>query len=511
MTKNWISSGNKNYVRYTNLSSGNYTFLVKSSNYDGVWNETPASFNFSILKPWYLSNWMLFVYFIISIIGALIPYYYLKWRWKMKLDLKLEKEESERLKHLDEYKTKLYTNLAHEFRTPLTLISAPLKKHLQNNTLQLETKNDLQLMERNATQLLSLVEQLLELSKLDSGTKSLQVKKGNLDLMLKAISELFMLLALQNNLQFSAKIPEIENAWFDMDVIEKIVNNLLSNAIKYTSPKGKMSFEVFQTKNEEVTMVFTNDIDVVKEKDTSKIFNRFYQGNTNSEGSGIGLSLVKELTNLTHGSIKASYIGNTKIMFTVKIPILKELFLPSEISTKTIVDEDNETERTNEIFLENTIKPIALVVDNNKDMRNFIKSLLIENYKVIEAKNGFEGIEKAFKTIPDIVISDVMMPIKNGFELCATLKKDEKTSHIPIILLTAKTGEENEIIGLNTGADDYITKPFNPKKLTVRIQKLIELRKKLRSRYKQDIDLSPKDIAITSTDEKFLNRVQTLF
>ena len=146
----------------------------------------------------------------------------------MKLDLKLEKEESERLKHLDEYKTKLYTNLAHEFRTPLTLISAPLKKHLQNNTLQLETKNDLQLMERNATQLLSLVEQLLELSKLDSGTKSLQVKKGNLDLMLKAISESFMLLALQNNLQFSAKIPEIENAWFDMDVIEKIVNNLLS-------------------------------------------------------------------------------------------------------------------------------------------------------------------------------------------------------------------------------------------------------------------------------------------
>ena len=204
-------------------------------------------------------------------------------------------------------------------------------------------------------------------------------------------------------------------------------------------------------------------------------------------------------------------MGIRKIKFTVKIPILKELFLSSEISTKTIDDEDNETEKTNEIFLENTIKPIALVVDNDKDMRNFIKSLLIENYKVIEAKNGFEGIEKAFKTIPDIVISDVMMPIKNGFELCATLKKDEKTSHIPIILLTAKTGEENEIIGLNTGADDYITKPFNPKKLTVRIQKLIELRKKLRSRYKQDIDLSPKDIAITSTDEKFLNRVQTLF
>jgi ligand-binding sensor domain-containing protein/signal transduction histidine kinase/DNA-binding response OmpR family regulator len=509
--ENWVSSGNKNYVRYTNLPSGDYTFLVKSSNYDGVWNEEPAFFNFSVLKPWYLSNWMLFVYFILGIIGAIIPYYYLKWRWKMELNLKLEKEESERLKHLDEYKTKLYANLAHEFKTPLTLISAPLKKHLQNNSLQLETKNDLQLMERNASQLLGLVDQLLELSKLESGIKNLQIKKGDLALLLKSVSESFKLLAIQNHLQFSVKIPKIDNAWFDMDVLEKIVNNLLSNAIKYTSKNGSISLEVFQTSNEAVTMIFTNDINEVKERDTSKIFNRFYQEDTNSEGSGIGLSLVKELTNLTHGSIEASYFGNTKISFTVKIPISKDKFSPSEIDPKKSDDEDFESEILNVNTHENANQPIALVVDNNKDMRKFIKSLLIENYKVIEAKNGLEGIEKAIKTIPDIIISDIMMPIKNGIELCEALKQDEKTSHIPIILITAKTGEENEIIGLNTGADDYITKPFNPKKLTIRVQKLIELRKKLRARYKQDLDLSPNDIAITSTDEKFLNRIQILF
>ena len=506
--ENWVTSKNTNFVRYTNLSPGDYTFLVKSSNYDEVWNESPASFSFTILKPWYLSNWMILIYVLLLITGAILVYFYFHWRWKMKLDLKMEKEESERLKQLDEYKTKLYTNLAHEFRTPLTLISAPLKKYLQNKDLLPATKNDLHLMERNTTQLLSLVEQLLELSKLDSGKKELQVAKGDLDVLLNDVSQSFELLAKQNSLQFSAKITEIKNAWFDSDVFEKIINNLFSNAIKYTSKNGTIYFEALTTKKGEVVMYFINDIDEIQEKDTSKIFNRFYQINSNSEGSGIGLSLVKELTNLTHGSIAASYIGTKKMKFTVKIPILKEHFLPNEIAPQPKTNNEDEADIIEEKLSENTIKPIALIVDNNKDIRTFIKSLLIENYKIIEAKNGLEGIEKAIKTIPDIIISDIMMPIKNGIELCETLKKDEKTSHIPIILLTAKTGEENEIIGLSTGADAYITKPFNPKKLTIRVQKLIELRKKLSSRYKQDLDLTPKDIAITSTDEKFLTRVE---
>ncbi|WP_454245289.1 hybrid sensor histidine kinase/response regulator transcription factor [Psychroflexus sp. MBR-150] len=506
--ENWILSNGVKRVRYTNLSPGNYTFLVKSSNYDGLWNEKPASFYFIINKPWYLNNWMLSVYAVLIICSLLLAYYYFKWRWEMTLNLKEEREKSERLKRLDEYKTKLYTNIAHEFRTPLTLISAPIKKQLLNNNLQSDSKKDLQLVEHNTTQLLSLVDQLLELSKLESGAMRLKVKQNDLGLYLKVISQSFQFLAEQNNLKLSVHVPEIKNAWFDSDVVERLVNNLFSNAIKYTSKGGVISFNVEHVYKKEVKMVFINDIDAIIEKEISKIFNRFYQINENSEGSGIGLSLVKELTNLSHGTIEASYADHQKIKFVIKLPISKESFLPDEIDLANLKNDDITLPTNN--LPQNSSKPIALVVDNNQDIRQFVKSLLIDDFKVIEAKNGIEGIEKAFKTIPDIIVSDVMMPLKNGLELCEILKHDEKTSHIPIILLTGKTGDINEIEGLNTGADDYITKPFNPKTLQIKVNNIIEGRRKLRERYKKDIVFKPKDMATTPADEMFLKKVQNI-
>lgn len=508
--ENWIDSKHSNRVRYTNLPSGNYRFLVKSSNYDGVWSLVPASFSFSVLKPWYLGDWMFFVYAILTLILTILTYYYFKWRWKMTLNLKQEKEESERLKRLDEYKTKLYTNLAHEFRSPLTLISAPIKKQLLSGDLKLESKNDLQLVERNTNQLLNLVDQLLELSKLESGKLRLKVKQNDLGLYLKVLTESFQFLAQQNGLKLTATIPDIGDAWFDADIIEKIVNNLFSNAIKYSSKGGEISFYVEENNLNEFRMTFVNDIDGIVEKDISKIFNRFYQINEDSQGSGIGLSLVKELTSLSHGTIEASYLDTSKMKFVVNLPIIREAFLENEINDTLILKNSESQAETTSNNLENSSKPIALVVDDNQDIRKFVKSLLVNNFKVIEAKNGFEGIEKAFKTIPDIIISDIAMPLKSGFELCEILKHDEKTSHIPIIILTGKMDEKDEIIGLNTGADDYITKPFNPRTLQIKVNNIIQNRNKIHQRYQQDSLFRPKEIAVTLADEAFLKKVQKI-
>ena len=507
----WIESHNINSVRYTNLSHGSYNFLVKSSNYDGVWNEEPVSFSFTILKPWYLSYWMFFVYSLFILMLAVLTYYYFKWRWKMTFSLKQEKQESERLKRLGEYKTKLYTNLAHEFRTPLTLISGPIKKQLQTSDLKSDSKNDLQLAERNIDQLLSLVNQLLELSKLESGRMTLKVKQNDLGLYLKVLTGSFQFLAEQNGLKLIAKIPNIGDAWFDADSIERIVNNLFSNAIKYTSKGGTIAFNVEIKDDKGLRMTFVNDIDGIIEKDIYKIFNRFYQINEDSEGSGIGLSLVKELTTLCHGTIEASYVDTSKMKFVINLPIAKNAFLENEIDTTSVFQHNEyEAQMATNRAAENTTKHIALVVDDNQDIREFIKSLLVDRFKIIEAKNGLEGIEKAFKIIPDIIISDVIMPFKTGIELCEILKNDEKTSHIPIIILTGKTDDLAEIEGLQTGADDYIKKPFNPRTLQIKVDNIIQNRSKIHQRFKQDNLFSPKEIAVTSADEIFLEKVQII-
>ncbi len=511
LDENWVKSGNMNYVRYTNLPSGKYTFKVKSSNYDGVWNETPSTFKFEILQPWYFSAWAILGYIYLALTLMYLIYVYFKWRWKMQLQLKLEKSEIDRLKDLDNHKNKLYTNISHEFRTPLTLLTAPIKKQLQSQSLPDETRSDLQLIDRNASQLLHLFDQLLDLSKLESSSIKLQVREGRIDLLLKSVAASFALLAKQKKLEFASKIPSLKKAWFDSDVIEKIINNLLANAIKYTSAEGKILFKVVLTKDDKINLIFTNSIDTIQETDLSKIFDRFFQIDSSTEGSGIGLSLVKELVQLSHGTIEASYMDTKKIKFSILLPIRKDAFSTDEFGKIDLKISPEIEEDVSTSPIANISKTsIVLVVDDNTDMRKFIKSLLQNEYKVVEASNGLEGIEKALKIIPDIIVSDVMMPVKNGIELCKTLKEDEKTSHIPIILLTAKSGDDHEIIGLDTGADDYITKPFNSRKLQIKIKKLIELRQKLRQRYRQDVFLAPKDIAVTNTDEKFLKRVENI-
>jgi len=501
--ENWIESGNKNIAHYTNLSPNTYTFQVVSSNYDGVWGTNPATYTFTIKQPWYFSTTAVIIYVILVLLFGFGVYKYLKWRWHMKMQLQFEQTERERLKQLDVFKTKLYTNISHEFRTPLTLITGPVEKQLNNPKLSETDKNELTLVKRNSKRLLNLVNQLLDLSKLETGNLNLSVSQGNLNGLLNQLVKAFQFRAEEKEITFSYKMQPIDHAWFDKDVMEKIVTNLLSNAVKYTPKKGKIHFETTIQKGQIIITIINNG-NTISANDISKLFQRYYQNQKTSDGVGIGLSLVKELTILSHGNIVAHTLNEDDIQFTVTLPIERSFFNTSEIA-EDLPYEINENYSLQEVT-ESKSKPLMLTVEDDEDIRIFLKSIFRDLYTVEAAANGEQGIKKAIKLIPDVIISDVMMPKTDGIELCNTLKNDERTSHIPIILLTAKSGNDNEIMGLKTGADDYVVKPFNSEKLKIKVENLIKLRLQLQQKYSTSLEL--KDIAVTSVDHLFLNKLK---
>ena len=423
---------------------------------------------------------------------------------------------AKKLQELDKAKSKFFANISHEFRTPLTLLSAPLEKRLEDKKLKKEDRSDFEMMQRNSQRLLSLIDQLLDLSKLESGNLKLKVSRGNLSQLLKSIASSFQYLASQKNIHYTIDITPLKNVWFDRGLVEKMVINLLSNAFKYTKDKGNITFKS-TVKNKQLELLIENSGTILTNQQIAKIFNRFYQSNEQNEGVGIGLSLVKELVELSHGTIAVENTSRQTILFTVLLPIDKTAFTKGEFVTPkdkkdTIISKKLATQ-----ILENKIpenkpidkdQPILLIVEDNSDVRNFIKRSFSKKYQIITAKNGKSGIKKAITFIPDIIISDIMMPKVTGLELCKHLKQDERTSHVPIILLTAKVEKEDQYKGLTIGADAYITKPFTLKLLETQVDNLVAIRTSLRNRYSQEIILKPKDIAITNLDEQFLKRIQ---
>ena len=499
----WTLSGNENSARYTNLPPGNYTFKVISSNYDGVWNNKEDSYSFIIKKPWYLTHTAILMYLLFFLITLYLIYQYFKWRWNMKLQLKFERQETIRFKELNDFKAKLYSNISHEFRTPLTLINGPIKKQLENNPNP-DLKKDLILVENNTNRLLDLVNQMMELNKLDTGSLKLNPEKIHLGGFILSLLEPFEYLAKNRNLIFSHSLGPMPVTLFDPDIMEKIVGNLLGNAIKYTSEGGNIDFKAVVTETNQLIINVSNDIDSILEEDTNKLFERFFQASHTNEGTGIGLSLVKELVEHLQGTVNASYSDDHKrITFELEIPV--------HLVDDDEIDEEEATPTKEAVTItkkSNEVQPLVLLVEDNVSLLNFMSSLLEDEYKIITAKNGEEGVQTALKKIPDLIITDLMMPKLNGIELCSQLKNDEKTSHIPIIMLTGKTGPENEIAGLQSGVEEYITKPFNPKTFQIRIENILTTRKKLRAHYNKKNVFKPKDIAFTSTDEKFLIKVE---
>lgn len=440
------------------------------------------------------------------------------------------KAEKLRFEELDEMKSRFFANISHEFRTPLTLVMGPIQQVLENVEAP-KDKNRLQLAYQNAERLLELINQLLDLSKLESKQMKLVVVKQNLSSMLKGIVMSFESLASRKNIRLNFVTQKEELfLYIDKDKIEQIFYNLLSNAFKFTKENGEIAVMVVNHDDHVEVLVRDNGIGIPATR-LRDIFNRFFQVDSSEvreqEGSGIGLALVKELTDLHKGQIKVESKINEGTTFTLLFQKGKahfkenEIYLgvdanntePSAPSAKRIpmVPETEilETENISRDELDKE-RPIILIIEDNTAVRNYITEYLNSSFQILEASNGQDGIDKAFEYVPDLVISDVMMPYKNGYEVCAILKKDQRTSHIPIILLTAKAASDEKLKGLEIGADDYLVKPFNSKELEIRMINLIETRIKLRKRFSESTTLEKKVEDINPLDKEFIEKVYSI-
>lgn len=451
------------------------------------------------------------------------------------LELQLQANKAQRLEEIDRIKSHFFANISHEFRTPLTLILGPINRFISQG-FQPKDQTYFHLIKRNGERLLNLINQLLDLSKLESGKISLVFEEGDIIAFLKSLAYSFHSLAEEKLISYQMSFPSYPiYTHFDKDKLEKIITNLLSNAFKYTPEGGSVELrieargvrgEVLGVSNEVSDEGKTNALSsdsslLITIKDTGigiseeqlpHIFDRFYQVKSSEfVGTGIGLALTKELVNLYSGNIEVESKAEMGSIFKVSIPIELSgehsiVFTPEPLETQMIAQGQQPALETPPA-IQSTERPILLITEDHQDVRAFIKDGLQEEYHIIEAENGLIAWNLATKELPDLIISDIMMPEMDGIELARKLKQDERTSHIPLILLTAKGSTESKIEGLQIGADDYLPKPFNEQELHIRIRNLIEQRKKLREVYSQELKLGPKTLKLNSVDEKFMQKV----
>jgi signal transduction histidine kinase/ligand-binding sensor domain-containing protein/DNA-binding response OmpR family regulator len=559
--ENWQYVGNQRTATYTNLNPGEYEFLVKASNNDGIWNETGTSVKITVTPPFWKTWWFRTI-IVFTIWGAFTLLFMLRTKSIKRQKIELEKlvtartaelqtqknkvevknreletqkqeiikqrdqvkEMTQKVHEADQMKLRFFTNISHEFRTPLTLILGPIEKMLSNEKQNEETKGQLKLMHRNSLRLLRLVNEIMDFRKIELGRMKLRVSKNDFAAFVHEIYFSFNEVAKRNNIEYLFHCSQSGiTGWFDRDKIEKILYNLISNAFKFTPPGGKIEVLAEEQNGMGILHVRDNGRGISKEN-LEKIFDRFFQveksGNPAWSGSGIGLSYTKNLIDIHRGTIDVESEKWHGTTFKVTIPLKKSTFSTDELVDSVSVTKENfitplRTLSDFEIENETNIseggrdsgeKPRVLIIEDNADVRKYIIDEINRDYKVVEAENGKEGLEIAKKQNFDLIVSDIMMPEMDGLELCEKIKTDLNTSHIPVILLTARTSDDYRLKGLKLGADDYVFKPFNATVLCARIQNLIENRKLLKQRYSKDLTLTPKDVTLTSPDEKFLTK-----
>ncbi len=521
-SKEWIYSSSRREAIYTNLPPGKYVFRVKASNNDGIWNEEGLAISLIILPPWWRTWWAYLIYgFIFFSSLYLIRQYELK-RVKLKNQLKLEMVESGTLRQLDQLKSQFFANISHEFRTPLTLILGQIDSVLGTN-IHTDEKVKLQVANRNAKRLLTLINQLLDLSKIEVGKLDLRQEDHNIVSFLKSLFFSFESLAVsqQIHLKFESDKDNI-TVQYDPDKMEIIFYNLLSNAIKFTPNGGSISIVIVATDKNLVEISVNDTGEGITPEQLPHIFDRFYQADSSTtrsyEGTGIGLALAKELVLLHGGSIHVQSQYGKGTSFTLKFPLSNAVTKTTVIDHSTDVQlftsstsENNQDQNTSSLVKSgsvhgNTKNDIILVVEDHDDIRSYIREQLEKEHTILEASNGEEAIPIAREAIPDLIISDVMMPKMDGQQFCKAIRGDELTSHIPIIMLTAKAALDDKIEGLETGVDDYITKPFSAKELKARVRNLITQREQLRKRFSKASIIKPSEVTSKTLDQAFLEK-----
>jgi len=508
----------RRYASYSNLPPGDYVFKIRASNRDGEWNNSINSLKVQILSSPWLTWWAYLIYALLLLLVIFVTRHFVMARVRLMKQLRKERKKRNEIRQLNEMKLRFFTNISHEIRTPLTLILGPLETLITSAVGDSNTRIQLQTMRRNANRLLSLVNQLLEFRKQEEGHTNLKMSKGDFNTFIHEITLSFSEFARQKAIDFSF-VPEMGQTygWYDENKMEKVFFNLLSNAFKFTPENGKISVRIISDEDNITTIVEDNGIGISGD-DLPFIFERFYKFDKkysgNYLGSGIGLALAKSIVNLHQGTISVESQPKEFTRFTVKIPkgrshfptkLLRVQPKQKALSRPFTILEENGSSESKLVPLQ-ADAPKLLIVEDNEEVRAYLKEIFGSIYFVSEAINGMQGFKKASSEYPDIIISDILMPEMDGIEFCRKIKTSVETSHIPVILLTARTSLIFRTEGLDTGADDYITKPFNPELLIKRVHNLVESRKRLREKFGKQIKIEPSEVTLSSPDQVLLKR-----
>ncbi|HOO98227.1 MAG TPA: two-component regulator propeller domain-containing protein, partial [Bacteroidales bacterium] len=524
--KDWNEPGKSRLATYTNLNPGDYTLRVRRVLPGNRPSGDELKLNITIIPPfrmtWYFRT--LVIIFTLALITLSVKF--ILNRQKIKNELIFEKTKAKNLHELDMLKLRMFTNISHEIRTPLTLILGPLEKLIKKKVPDEEIPSHLSLIYRNTKNLDSLINQLLDFRKLEAGSLKLDEKQDDMVALISEVVQSFREFAAEKNisLEFHTLKKKIM-AIYDPDKVKTIVNNLISNAIKYTDEKGLVTIQLSlifvsedddslndQSDRQYIEISVRDNGKGISDRNIDKIFNRFFRADSGHEGTGtgIGLSLVKELVKLHQGTISVVSNPGKGSKFTVRLPFRTEIAAKDILISENLPCEESFKDDLMKQSVPNADKEhderILLIVEDNPDVRYFIRSHFDSYFVVYEARNGREGLDLAIRIIPDVIISDVLMPDIDGYEFCRRVKKDDRTSHIPILILTALHSREHEIEGLSSGADDYITKPFDITILQTKIENMLQTRRALKEKYTSQIILKPSDLEITSPDERFLKK-----
>ncbi|WP_299556318.1 two-component regulator propeller domain-containing protein [Seonamhaeicola sp.] len=515
---NWRKIGNLRSATYTNLSAGDYVFKVKASDshINNSNNENIASIRLEVLPPYWKTWWAYVCYFILLVIILwLIKYYTFAWI-EVKNNLRLEKLQREQEDKIHQLKQRFFTNISHEIRTPLTLITGTINSLMRSNVSAKEQKQ-LTNLKRSTGRLMNLVSELLNIRKLETGNINLHISENDIVYFIQEIFLAFSQHAISNNINYKIEKPDTSvYVWFDKIQLEKTIYNLLTNAFKFTSSGDSIVLSILR-EGEFVKISVKDTGKGIPENKLPHIFDRFYQNEdtiTDNLGFGIGLSIAKDIVKLHSGTLTVNSALNEGSCFTIALPLgnthfTREQLVPGSDSSEDLITRYANTSQKE--FDGNEFNNYqVLIVEDNPHLLDYLNELLSVNFEVVTADNGEKGYEIAREQLPDIIVSDIMMPIMDGITLCSKLKSNILTSHIPVILLTARTMVENIMEGFETGADDYLVKPFNEDILVARIKNLLESRRQLREKFTNDILLSPREMSFTSPDQELLTKLNNI-
>lgn len=516
----WHYSGTQREANYTNLSPGKYVFKVMAANNDGLWNSEPITLNITVLPPWWQTWWAFAIYALLIYYIAATIYKFQKNRLNLKRELYLEHLEKERQEELHQMKIDFFTNISHEIRTPLTLILGPLEKLLLGSGLNATLHKQLYQVQQNANRLMRLVTELMDFRKAESGHMKLSFSSCNIVYFAEEIYLSFQTLAQDKRIEyhFESNVDKLE-VFFDKDHLEKVVFNLLSNAFKFTAEQGTIILNIQQMENEVCLSVIDNGKGIA-ENNLNQLFTKFFQvynEEVSNSGYGIGLALSKNIVELHKGTIavtsKIDDPTNRKTTFTVTLPLGS-----AHLDKNAIIPEFMNSDNPVHYYLQSAANDIIalpeaevgdrkytlLIIEDNLELRNFMKDSFEPYYHILQGNNGVEGLAIALQELPDLIISDVMMPEMDGLELCRQIKTDERINHIPVVLLTARAAFIHQINGYEKGADAYVTKPFSIQILALNVKNMLATKEATRQKFVRDILLNPAPVKIETADDKFL-------